>query len=226
MNDARASSAQSKAERVYQDLRRRIRELTLPPGAPLRKEEIAAALNVSKAPVSEAIARLAAESLVDVFPQHGSFVAPIRVADVRESLFIRTALEVEAIRHLTTTVEASLLSRLGENLYAQEAALAQRDLAQFYDLDESLHAMIFAAIAGPRAQRLLDAARAPLDRPRRLTLPEEGRAEATLAEHRQIIDAIRSRDPELATAAMRTHLRHVSRAVENELVQIDATSGV
>ena len=47
---------QSKADRVYNDLRRRIRELVLPPGAPLRKEEIALALGVSRAPVSEAIA--------------------------------------------------------------------------------------------------------------------------------------------------------------------------
>jgi hypothetical protein len=36
----------SKSERVYNDLRRRIRELTLPPGAPLRKEEIALASGV------------------------------------------------------------------------------------------------------------------------------------------------------------------------------------
>src|SRR4051812_28590773 len=87
---------QSKAERVYSALRRRIRELALPPGAPLRKEEIALEMGVSRAPVSEAIARLAEEALVDVFPQHGSFVSPIRAQDVLESLFIRTALEVEA----------------------------------------------------------------------------------------------------------------------------------
>src|SRR5271163_4231075 len=86
----------SKADRVYGVLRRRIRELALPPGAPLRKEEIALELGVSKAPVSEAIARLAEEGLVEVYPQHGSFVAPIRPAAVRESLFIRTALETEA----------------------------------------------------------------------------------------------------------------------------------
>ena len=99
-----SDSDQSKAERVYNNLRRRIRELSLPPGTSLRKEDIAAALGVSRAPVSEAITRLADEALVDVFPQHGSFVAPIRAQDVRESLFIRTALEVEAIRRVTMIV--------------------------------------------------------------------------------------------------------------------------
>src|SRR5204863_1557777 len=90
----------SKTERVYEVLRLRIRELTLPPGAPLRKEEIALELGVSRAPVSDAITRLAEEGLVDVFPQHGSFVASIRAADVREALFIRAALETEAMRQL------------------------------------------------------------------------------------------------------------------------------
>src|SRR5215475_4480488 len=99
----------SKAERVYSHLRRRIRELALPPGAPLRKEEIALELGVSRAPVSEAIARLADEALVDVFPQHGSFVAPIRAEDVRESLLIRTALEVEAMRRLAPVADKTLM---------------------------------------------------------------------------------------------------------------------
>jgi DNA-binding GntR family transcriptional regulator len=125
MADARPDTQaqdQSKAERVYHELRRRIRELVLPPGAPLRKEEIALEMRVSRAPVSEAITRLADEALVDVYPQHGSFVAPIRAQDVRESLFIRTALEVEAIRRVTQMADAALLERLEENLAVQAAS--------------------------------------------------------------------------------------------------------
>src|SRR5579864_5531502 len=114
----------SKSDRVYQHLRRRIRELALPPGAPLRKEELAAELGVSRAPVSEAIARLAEEGLIEVFPQHGSFVAPIRAADVRESLFIRTALETEAMRRLAPAATPELIAELDENLARQGQALA------------------------------------------------------------------------------------------------------
>ena len=213
----------SKAERVYAHLRRRIRELALPPGAPLRKEEIAAELAVSRAPVSEAIARLAEEGLVEVFPQHGSFVAPIRAAEVRESLFIRTALETEAMRRLAPIADGPLLDRLEENLGRQASALAAGDLAGFYDLDEALHALLFVAVESPRALRLLDAARAPLDRVRRLALPEPGRPEATLAEHRRLVEAVRSGDPEFAGAAMRAHLSRVAAGVERELAKKEET---
>jgi DNA-binding GntR family transcriptional regulator len=211
----------SKAERVYDLLRRRIRELALPPGAPLRKEEIALELGVSRAPVSEAIARLAEEGLVEVFPQHGSFVAPIRAADVRESLFIRTALETEAMRRLAPAAGPSLLAELDDNLAAQTEALADGDLGRFYDLDESLHAVIFAATETPRALRLLDSARAPVDRMRRLALPEPGRAQDTLEEHRRLVEALRTGDAEFSAAAMRVHLATVARAIEHTLAKLE-----
>lgn len=213
----------SKAERVYRELRRRIRELTLPPGTPLRKDELALEMGVSRAPVSEAIARLADEALVDVFPQHGSFVAPIRPDDVRESLFIRTALEVEATRRVTQGADAALVAQLEGNLAQQAEALTRGDLAAFYDLDEALHSTIFAALKSPRALRLLDAARAPLDRPRRLRLPKPGRPEATLSEHRRLVEAIATGDAEYAAAAMRAHLAMVSKTVEMELAELAET---
>jgi len=215
----------SKSERVYEVLRRRIRELTMAPGAPLRKEEIALELGVSRAPVSDAISRLAEEGLVDVFPQHGSFVALIRATDVRESLFVRTALEVEAMRRLAAVADGATLRILDSNIAAQAEALAAGNLEQFYDLDEALHASIFGAIEKPRALRLLEAERAPLDRVRRLALPQAGRPEQTLAEHRALVEAIRSGDSEYAAAAMRAHLTMVGRAIELKLPEIEQEHG-
>jgi GntR family transcriptional regulator, rspAB operon transcriptional repressor len=215
----------SKTDRVYEVLRRRIRELALAPGAPLRKEEIALELGVSRAPVSDAISRLAEEGLIDVFPQHGSFVALIRSSDVRESLFVRTALEVEAMRRLAPIANTQVIAALDANIAAQVDALSTGNLEHFYDLDEALHAAMFGAIETPRALRLLEAARAPLDRVRRLALPDQGRPEQTLAEHRALVDAIRSGDGEYAAAAMRAHLTMVGRAIELKLPEIEAIHG-
>jgi len=71
--------------------------------------------------------------------------------------------------------------------------------------------------------RQRDAARAPLDRPRRIGLPEAGRPEATYAEHRRLVDSIASGDAEFAAAAMRAHLAMVARAIERELAEIGST---
>ena len=221
-SSADATSEHSKSERVYNYLRRHIRELDIPPGAPLRKNEIALECGVSRAPVSEAIARLAAEGLVDVFPQSGSFVSPIRQEDIRECMFIRMALEVEAVRRVAEKRDGLLLERLEANIRAQAEALDRQelDIANYDDLDEALHAEIIAAIESPRARHLLETARVLLDRPRFLALPEHHRPEETFKEHKRIVDAIGTGDPEFAAAAMRVHLTMVTKAIEAKLTTI------
>jgi len=220
---AEDSNELSKSQRVYNYLRRRIRELKIPPGSPVRKNEIALECGVSRAPVSEAIARLAREGLIDIFPQNGSFVSPIRPQDIRESMFIRTALEVEAVKRVTMDGDKDLLRRLEENIQAQAEALNEPvlDAPKYDDLDEALHAEIIAAIHSPRVRHLLEEARVLLDRPRFLTLPVDHRPEETFSEHRRIVDAISTGDHEFAGSAMRVHLTNVSRAIEVKLAQIE-----
>jgi DNA-binding GntR family transcriptional regulator len=213
-----------KSERVYRDLRRRIRELDLQPGSQLDKNEIAEEYGVSRAPVSEAIARLAVEGLVEVVPQSGSFVAPIRLEDVRESLLIRTGLEVEVVRRATRLASAEFLARLDENLELQGAAAKRADLAALDDLDSAFHAIILGAINSPAVGRLVDRARAILDRPRFYALPEPGRPQDTVAEHRRIVDAIRTGDVELAGATMRVHLAMVAQAIERSIALMQSQS--
>jgi DNA-binding GntR family transcriptional regulator len=220
-----ASNDQLKSERVYRELRRRIREMELLPGARLRKDEIAVEAGTSRAPINEAIARLAAEGLIDVFPQSGSFVSLIRAQDVRESMLIRTGLETEAVRRVTQHADAELLRTLDENLAAQDDAVRRDDMVRLDDLDEEFHATIFRAVNSPRAQRLLDATRAILDRSRFHALPEPGRPKATVAEHRRIVDAIRTGDIELASAAMRVHLTVVAQALERDLARMGIENG-
>jgi GntR family transcriptional regulator, rspAB operon transcriptional repressor len=210
-----------KTERVYEALRHRIRSMQVQPGAPIRKDELAAEFGVSRAPVNDAIARLAEEGLIDVFPQHGSFVAQLRPVDVREGLFIRMAIEVEVIRRVTALRNAKLVSGLKHNLEAQEAALAIDDLTELYRLDEEMHDMLFAAVQFSKAEKILEAARAPLDRMRQIVMPNEGRPQATVREHRAIVEAVSSGDPEFAGAAMRMHLNSLLTAVEPQLEALE-----
>lgn len=218
-------SDHSKAERVYRDLRRGIRDLELSPGSRLDKNELSKKYGVSRAPLSEAIARLANEGLVEVFPQSGSFVAAIRTKDIRDSMLIRTALEVEAARRASQYATVALLAELGENIEQQSAAIRAKDWATLDDLDEAFHIQIMKAVNSPRALQLLDTTRAVLDRPRYHALPLYGRPNDSVAEHHRILDAIKTGDAELAGAAMRIHLRMVARAIESEIAKFETEAG-
>jgi DNA-binding GntR family transcriptional regulator len=208
-----------KSDNVYLALRQRIRLMQLQPGTALNKDEIAAEFGVSRAPVSDAIARLAEEGFVRVFPQHGSFVAELRAEDIRDSLFIRRALELEAVRQATALNDPFLHDTLRANLEEQEEALAAGDIRRLYHLDKAMHAAIFSAAGRGRALRMVEIARASVERMARF-VPVECRPERNVQEHRCIVDAICSSDQEFASAAMRAHLSSLTAIVEARFDQL------
>jgi len=218
-------SEQSKVDRVYHHLRRLIREAKLPPGMHIQKGEVAAELGVSVAPVGQALSRLAEDMLVEVRPRHGSFVAPIRAHDLRECMFMRQALEVEAVRLVAADAEQGLIDGLQQNLDRQRAALAEGDLYRLYDLDADFHGALLMATGYRRVAHLSITARVSMDRPRQFSRVMNARAESTVEEHRRILDGIELRDPDFAAAAMRSHLNLASASLEAALAEIEA-SGV
>ena len=85
---------------VTEQLRRAIVTLELKPGEVLDTGAICERLGVSRFPVSEALARLQNEGLVEIMPQRGSMVSRVRIGDVVEYMLMRLGLESEGIRAL------------------------------------------------------------------------------------------------------------------------------
>jgi DNA-binding GntR family transcriptional regulator len=191
--------------RVVEALREAIASLELPPGAFLDKAALCARLGVSRFPVSEALSRLQVEGLVQIQPQRGSIVSLIRLADARENMFLRRALEVEAVRTLAPIATADLRASLRKNLDQQAVALAAYDRAAFHALDLDFHELILDALGFCKVKQTVEYARISLDRIRRiLTSPDI--AAATRNEHQRIVEAIETGDGEKAANAMRAHL--------------------
>ena len=206
--------AGSLANRAYLSLKHGILGLVFRPGEILRKAEICTALGVSRSPVSEAVARLAAEGLVDVVPQAGTFVARFSMAEIREGAFLREALELAAVDLVATTITEDQLVQLRRNLRVQEALLADDDFAGFYQTDAQMHELILSFTGFRRLATLADTAWVHVNRARQLILPAPGRLPATFAEHHQILAAFDARDPAAARAATQHHLRQLMTFLE------------
>jgi DNA-binding GntR family transcriptional regulator len=196
----------SLSQRVYLSLKSAILSLTFQPGETLRKPAICATLNVSRSPVSEAVARLAAEGLVDVVPQAGTFVARFSMAEIREGAFLREALELAAVERVASTITEAQLVELRRNLRVQEALVADGDFAGFYQVDSAMHALILSFTGLRRLSVLAETAWVHVNRARQLILPQPGRVQATLDEHRAIVAALAAHDPVAAREAARHHL--------------------
>lgn len=200
--------------RVHWALREAIVLLDLKPGEFLDKQAIATRFGVSRFPVGEAMNRLAAEGLVDIVPQSGSRVALIRISDARESMFLRRALEVEAVRHVAARAQSALVEQLNSNLRYQQAAIESGDRNGFHGFDLAFHAMLLDQLGFERVRQATETARLSLDRVRRL-LNTRRRLELTLAEHCAIVTAVAARDGKAAALAMNTHLEAVLAELES-----------
>lgn len=198
-----------KAAQVYDILRGAIIDMKLPPGVPINKELISIQLKVSKTPVSEAVSRLEENGLLEVFPQHGTFVPKIRESDVRQGAFLRRALEVAAVREVAERATAEQIEELRKNMRYLESALSVGDLEDFHTRDGEFHKLICRFTGYPRLPRLVDGSRGQLDRVRKLLLPDPTRPAETVPEHMRILTAIEARDPDAAAQAMKDHLDEI-----------------
>ena len=199
----------SLGQRVYQTLRQAILSLSYKPGEILRKPEICQQLGVSRSPVSDAVARLAAEGLVDVVPQAGTYVARFSMVEIREGAFLREAIELQAIELVAETITEDQLVQLRRNITVQAALLADGDTAGFHQLDGEMHELIRNFTGYRKLSSVADTAWAHVNRARQLLLPIEGRGQATLEEHRAILSALEAHDPAAARVALRHHLRQL-----------------
>lgn len=193
---------------VTDTLRQAIVTLALKPGEVLDKGAICERLGVSRFPVSEALARLQAEGLVDILPQRGSIVSLVKIADVLEYMLIRKALEAEAVRVVTDNHSEELLETLQRSLSYQKAAVEIDDQFGFHERDLEFHDIIFGDMRFSKVKAVIENTRANLDRARRLILTPR-RLSVTLNEHQRIVEGIAGGDGQRAAQAMRQHIDSV-----------------
>jgi DNA-binding GntR family transcriptional regulator len=172
-------------------------------------------LGVSRSPVSEAVARLSTESLVDVVPQAGTFVARLSMDEVREGAFLREALELAAVEGVAAGATEEQVVQLRRSLRLQELLVADGDRAGFYAADAEFHELILSFTGHRRLPGLSRTAWVHVDRARRLLLPEPGRMGETLDEHRAVLRSIEARDEAAARLALRHHLRQLVARLED-----------
>lgn len=209
------------APQVYERLRRAITSLAMLPSEALSEKDLSLQLGISRTPVREALIRLADEGLIDILPQRGSFVAPIRLRDVEEAQFIRESLEVAVVRRLAQSCAPRAMAELKGNLVEQAAAVAVDDRGRFLDLDEAFHRGLCEAAGLLKSWRVIQSVKLQMDRVRYLSLPEPGHLQMLLAQHRHILNAVEAGDVEAAGESMTAHLQEVLRTAQ-ELTQRQA----
>lgn len=191
---------------VFQVIRTAIVRGELPGDMPLRQDEISTALSVSHIPVREAFRQLEAQGLVRIYPNRGAVVTKLSCKELSDVMDTRILLEVGALRLALPHITEEDLARARELL---ELFSREKDPIKGAELNLKLHFSLYDPCDNQTLLSLIDQMHANVDR---YITPFFGKEEVsaelyTVDEHSQIISACESKDTELATAILRTHLQ-------------------
>ena len=188
----------SLTDRTFLAIREAIMELNFLPGEIIRKHDICNTLGVSRSPVSEALAKLRNEGLVEVVPQSGTFVSRFSMQDIKEGAFLREAIELACIEILASNISEKQLIDLNRNLKLQKVLAETDDYQGFYQLDAEMHSMIMDFTGYKNLAKVTKTGWVQVDRARQLLLPVDGRLKKAFQEHRAVIKALEQNDVALA----------------------------
>ncbi len=207
------TGSRSQAEQAYDYLRAGILSDRYSPGTHLIETELAQSLDVNRAVIRGALARLSLEGLVEKQRHRGARVRLVSPEEAFEIVEARAVLEGLAARRVAETGDQQLVRDLKRLSREMTDRLKVGDLLGYSEVNGQLHSRILRASGQTTVQRLVDSLSAQLVRYQYRTVLVPGRARESLQEHQNIVEAIAAGDAEGAERAMRKHLEKVALTV-------------
>ncbi|MCJ2091485.1 GntR family transcriptional regulator [Methylobacterium sp. J-072] len=193
---------------AYAAMRAAIREASFAPGYQASEQEIALRLGMSRTPVHEAAIRLQEDGLVRVLPRKGILILALAPDDVREIYDVIIGIEGRAAELVAMLPEVERLAAakvLDVHTEAMADAHKSGDLPAWGEADGAFHAALIQHARNGRMSRIIQAVNDQSHRARMLTLNLRRGLDASIIEHRKIIEAIRTEKPVEALEAARLH---------------------
>lgn len=182
------------------------------PGDSLVEMKLAEELVVSRTPVREAIRQLELEGLVEYIPNKGVYVTGISEQDIKDIYTIRSLIEGLAVKWAIERIEAHQLKELEEIVELMEYYTKKGDMEQVTKLDTRFHDVIYDACQSKVLKNTLRNLLRYIRKARLTSLRVPKRAYQALEEHKKILGAFKSHEPEKGERLM---IQHISQASLN-----------
>lgn len=193
-------------EEVAERLRASIYAHELAPGSWVDEQTLADQFGISRTPMREALKVLASEGLVILKPRRGCYVTELSDTDLDQIFPVMALLEGRAAMEATQKANAADLVTLDRIHADLERHAASGDANLFFEANDAFHTALQDIADNRWLKQLIADARKVIKLTRRKSLEAEGRVDESLQEHRQVMAAIKRRDPTQAARAMHDHL--------------------
>jgi GntR family transcriptional regulator, trigonelline degradation regulator len=200
---------------VLDNLRQAILERHFVPGQRLIERELVELTGVSRTSIREALRELAAEGLVQTIPNKGTVVASLSAEEARQLYQVRSVLEGLAGKLFVENASPAQRRALAKQLAAIER-LAAKD-ASILEAKDRFYEILFAGGGNLALHQTAASLHARVRALRSLSLSLPGRSRKSVAELRELLDAIDNDDAEKAARACRRHVANAGAAVTQAL---------
>ena len=201
-----SASKLSRVQLVREQLEDDIVEGRLLPGAQLHADDIAATFGMSRTPVREALQQLEASGLVEVFPKRGTYVAALGITTMMEMFEVMAELEAMCASLAAKRSTAAMHTELAQAVAMCEHEAKHGDANSYYRSNEVFHHLLYQASANQYLQQQTLQLKNRLKPYRRMQLQISKRIEQSLAEHRDLFNAVTAGDAQMAADAARGHV--------------------
>ncbi len=202
-------------EEVARRIRRMIWEGVLRKGDRIIENDLSETLGVSRTPLREALRSLTAEGLVEIRPHRGAYVAEPSMDQIQDMFEVMSFLEGLCARIATEKASDSQIREL-EKLHER---LERHHLAgqpeKYLEVNEKFHSLLQDLVGNQALNDVINGLRKKILLYRYRQLYQPYRFEASMSEHRELMEAIRERRPADAERLMRTHLTNQCEALKN-----------
>lgn len=205
MDHSPRAEFRTKAQIVFDEMRRRIAEGVLGPGARLRLRTVAEEFDCSEIPVREAFRSLAAVGLVDLVPHGGAHVSTLQADDIVDLTEIRALLEPEATVRAMPHLGNEALAQLEALEAEMEDAASRTDGAAFGRINRQFHGLIIDRCPNRKLVELVNDLWERAERGRLVFRDGPAHLAESVVQHRDLLAALRTRD---ADALRRTAVAH------------------
>lgn len=207
----------SLADQVFERLEAEILSGKYQRGEVVTELQLCAELGVSRTPVREALRRLSQEHLIEDSPR-GTVVLGVVRKDFEDMCAIRLRIEGLAVRGFIDNLTDDSLRELREAVEFQEFYLNKSDPDHIKAMDSRFHELIYQNCGSAILCDTLSPLHKKVQKFRRLSIEQAGRAETSVREHRAIYEAIAAKDADLAERLMNEHVGNAMQTIiEKEL---------
>jgi DNA-binding GntR family transcriptional regulator len=198
---------------IVDELRGVILDGEVPPGSAIPVDAVAAAFGVSRIPVREALMTLIGEGLVDHRPNAGYRVAMMTAQEFGEIYLVREALESAALRAAVARAGPDDDAQAGSAHRALDAAVIAYDGKLYHRESRRFHLALIRPCRMRRLLHMLDVAWNMTEPLQPMSYLRSAERELLHADHGEMLDAFRDRDPDRLAAVFALHHRRLQSAI-------------